>query len=184
MPPQAWHGYGFQELGAWESRLSRRCVRLRSESPAAQCVHRLERHARLAHGISALASARSICQGVRPPLTAITKRPRAATAERASGSDYLSGSAATSSADFQNFLVHRFKNEDYRLSKKRQRRLVDVVLFSLRQLRQTGTTGGCHFKTSGSRSLSQHGAQAHRLLGRHAHSAPCHPRQSSPGAIW
>src|SRR5262245_56019332 len=52
----------------------------------------------LAHGTSCSASARSITHGVWPPLTAITKRPRAATAWRASVAINTAAFLATASA--------------------------------------------------------------------------------------
>src|SRR5262249_26888453 len=51
----------------------------------------------LFHGTSSAASRRSICQGVWPPLTAITKRPRAATAARASAAISPAAFRATAS---------------------------------------------------------------------------------------
>ena len=51
----------------------------------------------LFHGTSSFARRRSICHGVWPPLTAITKRPRAATAARASAAMKAAALAATAS---------------------------------------------------------------------------------------
>ena len=70
--------------GTRASRLSRRCVRLRSGSPAGATRSSTCTTCTPSHGTSSSASARSIIHGVRPPLTAMTKRPRAATAARAS----------------------------------------------------------------------------------------------------
>ena len=61
----------------------------------------------LRQGTSSTANRVNICQGVRPPLTAITNRPRAATAARAAAAMWAAAAAATagSSAKTSTFTV-------------------------------------------------------------------------------
>src|SRR5262245_55369214 len=84
--------------GARESRLSRRCVRFRSGSPAGATRSSTCITCSRSHGTSCPARSRNICHGVCPPLTATTNRPRAATAARASAATNAAASRATASA--------------------------------------------------------------------------------------
>src|SRR5262249_46391654 len=84
--------------GACSSKLSRKWVRFRSGSPAGAMRSSTCTTCTVFQGTSSFARARSICQGVWPPLTAITKRPRAAAAARASAAMISAALLATALA--------------------------------------------------------------------------------------
>src|SRR5262245_23459788 len=73
-------------------------VRFRSASPAGATRSSTCTTCTSFHGTSSSARARSICQGVWPPLTAIMKRPRTVTAVRASAAMIPAAFRATASA--------------------------------------------------------------------------------------
>src|SRR5262249_1316064 len=84
--------------GAFASKLSRKWVRFRSGSPAGAMRSSTCTKCTDCQGTSSFARARSICHGVRPPLTAMMKRPRVSTAPRASAAMILAASWATALA--------------------------------------------------------------------------------------
>src|SRR6266478_107925 len=75
---------GLSVLGTCWSRLSRRCVRLRSRGPAGATLSSSCTTCTFFHGTDSSDKARNICQGVCPLLTAMTKLPRAPTEAAAS----------------------------------------------------------------------------------------------------
>ena len=79
-------------------RLACRCVKLRSACPAGATRSSTCRMCTASQGRSSSTSARSMSQGVWPPLTAMTKRFRASTARRASAAMTAAASRATASA--------------------------------------------------------------------------------------
>src|SRR5579885_1634980 len=83
--------------GTRSRRLSLKWVRFRSGSPSGATRSSIRKTCTADHGTSASASARSMSQGVRPPLTARRKRPRAAAAARASSAIIAAARAATAS---------------------------------------------------------------------------------------
>ena len=82
------------------------CVRFRSGSPAGAMRSSTWNRWTAFQGTSSSASARSICHGVRPPLTAKLKRPRAAAAARASAA---MNCAARRAADAESGRTTTFK---------------------------------------------------------------------------